>query len=101
MFYKGSGGINSMFFEAICAARKSAEKHEIAAQSRKKCKKKQLTKKHIQNLNNCDKNEGFFFTPATIFAILKKNIFTYLFCQSIQFQPFLILCSTARRRSVP
>ena len=75
MFYKGSGGINSMFFEAICAARKSAEKHEIAAQSRKKCKKKQLTKKHIQNLNNCDKNDGitFFFTPATIFAIFKKK----------------------------
>ena len=39
MFYKGSGGINSMFFEAICAARKSAEKHEIAAQLRKNAKR--------------------------------------------------------------
>ena len=28
MFYKGSGGLKSMFFEAISAAQKSEEKHE-------------------------------------------------------------------------
>ena len=27
MFYKGSGGLKSMFFEAISAAQKSEEKH--------------------------------------------------------------------------
>ena len=28
MFYKGSGCLNSMFFESISAAQKSAEKHK-------------------------------------------------------------------------
>ena len=28
MFYKGSGGLKSMFFEVISAAQKSEEKHE-------------------------------------------------------------------------
>ena len=31
MFYKGSGGLKSMFFEAISAAQKSEEKHQILA----------------------------------------------------------------------
>ena len=29
MFYKGSGGLKSMFFEAISAAQKSEEKHKV------------------------------------------------------------------------
>ena len=29
MFFKGSGGLKSMFFEAISAAQKSAEKHIV------------------------------------------------------------------------
>ena len=48
MCYTGSGGINSMFFEAICAARKSAEKHEIAAHKcavTKKMQKETVNKK--------------------------------------------------------
>ena len=29
MFYKGSGGLKSMFFEVISAAQKSEEKHTV------------------------------------------------------------------------
>ena len=34
MFYKGSGGLKSMFFEAISAAQKSEEKHAHCAMPR-------------------------------------------------------------------
>ena len=36
MFYKGSGGLKSMFFEVISAAQKSEEKHTVYIRSQTK-----------------------------------------------------------------